>query len=869
MKGQSTPIGVILVLAALTQLVNLSHVEGIDQDFSNMLLEIATGNSTYPAIYTISQMQAGDWIVVNLTVPEEDYKLNVLSTAGSSYDSEYDPSILEISYMPGLSNDFSNLVIQFIDYNGNPEEISYTIVSKSDGNWVIIGLERPPRAGETISILAKVIELEDSEPESQPDPEPEPELQPEEEPEVGGTGVGPEEPLIEEEMGGELAIAGALLDSDLEILDKDGKKIGKKLTSELGNIKVVPKKGPLKKIIFKNLKSKNSFLRIDDVPENISAPEGVSWLSVYAIDPSALDFTSAAVTMVASGNSLYKCAAWDFDSRVCTDGNWKLIRTDLVPGQEYTLTITPDDPGFGEANLSVINVQSYPTVGGTWTVGFTTYGTADLRIRAVSGTTWSDSNDNEDLRLLNLMCGATPLSYTWESATNTAVYENYSCAQNGSETSRVLTPGKHYLEFRFGEDVDYAYNDACVNATDELFINNDTTLCSGTFNVNDAANDGLIKINASDLTLTCNNTVLDGDGTGYAIRVMGSQTNITVTGCNITDYDYGIDIQTDWDNGEISNNTFSEIDYYSVYLRAASSNITVDNNSFYQDSSSGNIMLYIYQSDYHTISNNYFQSTSDSGIRVYNIATYNNITNNTFNITYTGQPAIQIDTVPSNNNIWRNEFYGRGIELGTGLAGRTDGRITNNNYCVDGIGNAYFDLLSASGLERPISDCGPFPNISVISVNQSYDGNWEWNGTTSGTDVNFTSIQDALANAPHGALVNVTTSATETSGVAAYYLDNVTLECNNIGTIDNGLITGIGLDIRYIYNFTVQNCTVDQFDQSLLMSYVFNSSILNNTFANGNDESYIQYSDYNLIENNSFYNVIAGDEFLMLEYDSD
>ncbi len=848
MKGQTTPIGVILVLAALTQLVNISHVEGIDQDFSNMLLEITTGNSTYPAEYTISQMQAGNWIVVNLTVPEEDYKLNVLSTAGSSYDSEYDPSILEISYIPGLSNDFSNLVIQFIDYNGNPEEISYTTVSKSDGNWIIIGLARPPMAGETISILAKVIELEDKEPELQPEDEPDPTPEPEPE----GDTEDPEDPLIEGETGGNLTIAGFEFDGELEILDKEGKKIDKKLTSEYGNIKVVPKKGPLKKIIFKNLKSKNSFLRVDDVPENISAPEGVSWLSVYAIDPSALDFASATVTMVASGNSLYKCAAWDFDSRVCTDGNWKLIRTDLVPGQEYSLTITPDDPGFGEANLSVINVQSYPTVGGTWTVGFTTYGTADLRIRAVSGTTWSDSTDTEDLRLLNLMCGATPLSYTWESATNTAVYENYSCAQNGSETSRVLTPGKHYLEFSFGEDVDYAYNDACVNATDELFINNDTTICPGTFNVNDTSNDGLIKINASDLTLTCNNTVLDGDGTGYAIRVIGSQTNITVTGCNITDYDYGIGIQTDWDNGAITNNTFSEIDYYALYLIAATSNITVDSNSFYQDSTSGNILLYIYQSDYHTISNNYFQSTSDSGISVYSTATYNNITNNTFNITYTGQHAIRMHTSSTNNNIWRNTFYGRGIEVTDSWDGRTEARVANNNYCVNGIGNAYFDLLSY-GLERPFGDCGPFPNISVISVNQSYDGAWTWNGTTSGSDVNLTSIQDAVANAPYGALVNVTTSTTQSDSIAAYFLDNVSLDCNNLATIDNDLTTGNGLDVRALNNFTVQNCSFDDFNYNIYTDSVYNSSFLNNTFSSAQTQGLFMFtSNNNLIDSNSF-----------------
>ena len=40
--------------------------------------------------------------------------------------------------------------------------------------------------------------------------------------------------------------------------------------------------------------------------------------------------------------------------------------------------------------ISIINVQSYPTVGGNWSVGFSTTGTADLTITAVNGTTWTN-----------------------------------------------------------------------------------------------------------------------------------------------------------------------------------------------------------------------------------------------------------------------------------------------------------------------------------------------------------------------------------------------------------------------------------------------------------------------------------------------
>ncbi|RLJ00338.1 MAG: hypothetical protein DRP06_02100 [Candidatus Aenigmatarchaeota archaeon] len=52
-----------------------------------------------------------------------------------------------------------------------------------------------------------------------------------------------------------------------------------------------------------------------------------------------------------------------------------------------------------EIDLIILNVQSYPIVGGNWTVMFDTAGTADLTITAVNETTWTnqlyESYDNE------------------------------------------------------------------------------------------------------------------------------------------------------------------------------------------------------------------------------------------------------------------------------------------------------------------------------------------------------------------------------------------------------------------------------------------------------------------------------------------
>ncbi|MFW6046415.1 MAG: DUF2341 domain-containing protein, partial [Candidatus Woesearchaeota archaeon] len=64
-------------------------------------------------------------------------------------------------------------------------------------------------------------------------------------------------------------------------------------------------------------------------------------------------FTSADVTIKAKGTEVHKCNDWNFSTQTC-HGEWILLRDDLIPGQEYNITITPDDPGF----IEYINVSS-------------------------------------------------------------------------------------------------------------------------------------------------------------------------------------------------------------------------------------------------------------------------------------------------------------------------------------------------------------------------------------------------------------------------------------------------------------------------------------------------------------------------------
>jgi len=131
-----------------------------------------------------------------------------------------------------------------------------------------------------------------------------------------------------------------------------------------------------------------------------------------------------------------------------------ILTVPLVNGKipKFKLHVGNDSDIF-EFGITIITVQSYPTVGGNWIVEFKTTGIADLTIRAIDGTEFG-----EDIEFLELRCGDSIL--TTELIDGAVFIENYTCNEAGYETSKVLTAGKHTLEFRFGDDVEYAYNQA-------------------------------------------------------------------------------------------------------------------------------------------------------------------------------------------------------------------------------------------------------------------------------------------------------------------------------------------------------------------------------------------------------------------------
>ena len=510
----------------------------------------------------------------------------------------------------------------------------------------------------------------------------------------------------------------------------------------------------------------------------------------------------------------------------------------LIDYIEWIIPVLDKQKEF-EIEIIILNVQSYPYVGGNWTVRFNTTGTANLSIKPFNGTTWDIKEKNDlDLQFLDLKCGNESVGYLWE---NGSVFvENYSCLETGIEISKVLTDAKHYLKFEFGNQIAYAYNDvlSCGQAiSGTVIMENDITNC--------AAN-GLSL--ATNTVLDCDGHIIDGDNvddSNWGIWIAYNKHGITVKNCHIKQFAMG---GFNWGNNNLwLNNTFTELYDYGIKSQT-SSNVSFVNNTFKNYQGSGSLLGIDFKNTNGGLvdGNTFYNITGGAGIRASSSTrsyglnfSNNNISSNRWGIYVT----YLYDIIVKNNIIYDNTDHGMLLSYGGNWT------ITNNtiyttdssqDYGIDFGLNFQNSTMVDNRIENHTSQTASaaFYSVQSTSRNNIFDNN-----TLKGNKYGFY----LYPNGPFNNITNNNIISSTTTGVYARSLNDISLINNSVGSCGTYCLYAHTIDGLIVNNFTGAG-------SSSYALYVHETDNFNLTSANFDSNSncmYMSRSLYGHIVNSS------------------
>jgi parallel beta-helix repeat protein len=126
----------------------------------------------------------------------------------------------------------------------------------------------------------------------------------------------------------------------------------------------------------------------------------------------------------------------------------------------------------------------------------------------------------------------------------------------------------------------------CPTPGDDYYVNDDTILCQQAYQLNDTGNNGVLIINASDITLDCNGATLIGNSIGKGIDVTYFN-NVTIKNCNIYNYTYDIYLYYSNYSTVTDSNLFTNFSqftsYYGIYGTSSSYAEIIGNEIFVDD----------------------------------------------------------------------------------------------------------------------------------------------------------------------------------------------------------------------------------------------------------------------------------------------
>jgi parallel beta-helix repeat protein len=334
----------------------------------------------------------------------------------------------------------------------------------------------------------------------------------------------------------------------------------------------------------------------------------------------------------------------------------------------------------------------------------------------------------------------------------------YNSTNGGNVSLNVQDWGPMLLGDSDGDgDPDYndcaQNNSAVMSPRNDLYITQSTTLCNGTYEINDAGSTGVVILSGtSNKILTCNNTIIKSVGSAGTGITVTSSTNSTVQNCTVQSYSTniwmvssarsiirnnnlinqtvvgllvsasdhsavnnnivsrstggarGIEVQFS-KNVSIINNTLLSLPY-GMSIHDNSTKLLIANNIF-SNNSARHIRIYATAfggtaentSNETVIRNNIFNATSTCPIAIkFETAKGVNVSNNTF-INNCG--ALNFDENSTNNLVYHNNFINNTRRYSAEMSAQVVSKTDQNHFNITSSGVArgnYWDDIRTTPL---------------------------------------------------------------------------------------------------------------------------------------------------------------------------
>jgi len=219
-------------------------------------------------------------------------------------------------------------------------------------------------------------------------------------------------------------------------------------------------------------------------------------------------------------------------------------------------------------NVSNVSVSGTASVYVQWYVDVnTTFLNATLPLPGanVSGLFNSTQEVDATTQTLSDGFGRLTLSEVKKNITDTYYLtpHNITAYYNSSSGTSINYTGIN-LSITHSTSVNLNLELSCVVPVDNVVLTTNTTLCPGTYSVGDSANDGVIKIDADNVAVTCDNTIISGDSSGKGF-FSENHAGTNLTGCTADGYSYGFYIMNS-NNFILDNIAGNSNLFYGIYL---------------------------------------------------------------------------------------------------------------------------------------------------------------------------------------------------------------------------------------------------------------------------------------------------------------